>query len=99
MLKPELVDALEDALVERFKKREDYLVALLKGNRGFPYGQEKLTGRDLYDHLIELRATGDPAFYQDPRAAETLLQLEELYGPAPVAVPPYQNPLQQGVIQ
>ncbi|MGE3463912.1 MAG: hypothetical protein AB7I04_18540 [Pseudomonadales bacterium] len=93
----ELLDALEDDLVKRAAGIEDWLVqALTAGGR--PYGMEELSGRDLYDHLLELRASGDQAYYGDPRAAETLRALSAIYGEPPPIAPPFSSPFAvQGV--
>ena len=84
---------LEDRIVVRAKEMEDYIVQALTAD-GPPYGTEELKGRELYDQLVAMRANGDPAYYGDPRAAQMLARLSELYGdPGPVA-PPLSNPLQ-----
>lgn len=84
------LNAIEDRIAQRFKTLEDGLVAAVLAD-GAPYGSEVLHGRDLYDHLVELRASGDPAYYEDPAAAEELARLSELYGPPP-PVAPFQDP-------
>lgn len=89
------LNAIEDRIALRFKALEDGLAAAITAE-GPPYGSELLHGRDLYDHLVELRASGDPAYYEDPAAAEELARLAELYGPPPPAVP-FESPI-QGVV-
>lgn len=88
-------NAVEDRIVKRARFLEDQLVASLLSD-GEPYGTEIVSGRELYDQLIQMRSTGDPAYYSDPRAAETLAQLSELYGPPPAQVPPFSDPFTAG---
>lgn len=91
------LNAIEDRIVQRFKKMEDDLVASLLAD-GPPYGSEILSGRELYDNLVEMRASGDPGYYEDPRAAEMLAKLSEQYGPPPPITPPFMSPL-GGLVQ
>lgn len=87
------LNALEDRIVERLKAAEDALVKALVSD-GPPYGSELLQGRELYDQLLEMRASGDPAYYSDPKAAEALAKLAELYGLPPAQQPPFSSPVQ-----
>lgn len=96
LLSGQQLNAIEDRIVQRCKALEDALVAAVLAD-GAPYGSEVLHGRELYDHLVELRASGDPAYYEDPAAAEELARLSELYGPPPPAVP-FQSPI-EGVVR
>lgn len=72
----------EDRAVARLKEMEDYLMAALTSD-GPPYGAEKVEGRDLYDQLVWLRATGAPEYYGNPKAVAELMRLAAVYGQPP----------------
>lgn len=89
-------NAVQDRIKQRYLDLRDALIQRAL-SEGVPYGYEVLHGRDLYDNLVEMRATGDPRYYRDPRAAQELARLAELYGPPPPITPPFQSPF-QGVV-
>lgn len=76
----------EDRAVKRLNEMADYLLASLTAD-GPPYGAEELAGRDLYDQLVWLRATGAPEYYGNPKAVEALMRLAAVYGQPPDLLP------------
>lgn len=90
-LSGEHLNAIEDRIVERAMKAIDVLAEAFTAD-GPPYGTEEATGRDLYDNLVALRDSGDPAYWDDPAAAAALMKLSELYGAPPAQVAPFEYP-------
>lgn len=88
---------VEDDIVETVKRYEDWLVEDLVAD-GYPPFGEPSNPRDVYERLVAWRASGDPAFFDDPRALSDLERLSLQFGPPPApATAPFVAPSMGGL--
>lgn len=76
------LNQLEDDIVQEAARVLETLTEYLLDD-GYPYGFDRATEREEYDHLVEMKLTNNPSYWEDPAAVQRLAQLEVKYGPAP----------------